>query len=756
MPIETPSINSLRDNFLQALNSRNFDKCQALLATIQRAAVDQPNLAPQALYCEGLLANEAERDMAKAERLFKRALAQEKDTMQRARILRGLGIAYDYQQESTKALATFRTLAQLYTEMEQPFEQARTLKNMAIACEKGYARGDLGAEYLANGESYCRQALALLTTLKNPPPALAWEQATTWNTLGALYLHLERWPDAIACYEHHLAYAKTHDDSFSQAIATLNLGEIYHLQGANQWEAAQRCYLTALSIFRALNDSYEVVGVLANLAALYQARGLPDQALATYQEAIELAETLRAGVTSETGRAGYFATVETLYAKAILCAVEERKFTKAFEWSEQARARALLDRIALQAAELARNLAEPVMTLAEMQASLPSNALLLAYFTTGLLDAQAEDQSKRSAVRRHRFPPARVLLFAVTADSLQVHELALSPNLLRPNHLENVVERHFLNQPMLRTLYQKLIEPVEMVLHRAEQVYLLPHGPLHYIPFQALLAADGEPLVSATGPTFTYAPSATTLLGQTTSPIITTADTLFAIGYNATTRYNLHYAEAEAQMVAERYKGSSLVSAQEKKNTLFSQANAYRLLHFSCHGEFIADEPLTSFLLIGEQERLTAQEIMDQLHLNCDLVTLSACESGLSRIRRGDELLGLLRAFFYAGAQALLATLWRVDEQATYLFMHHFYAQIQAGQDFAAALKTAQIYLRNITYVEAQRILNRPSAEIVPHPTDESATVQIETPTATTKIYADPRYWAPFVLFSRSAGRRYS
>ena len=61
-------------------------------------------------------------------------------------------------------------------------------------------------------------------------------------------------------------------------------------------------------------------------------------------------------------------------------------------------------------------------------------------------------------------------------------------------------------------------------------------------------------------------------------------------------------------------------------------------LHFSCHGEFDPESPLESILHIGPNETLTGQEIIDNLRLNCDLVTLSACESGLSKVQLGDEL----------------------------------------------------------------------------------------------------------------------
>src|SRR5262249_47138860 len=144
-----------------------------------------------------------------------------------------------------------------------------------------------------------------------------------------------------------------------------------------------------------------------------------------------------------------------------------------------------------------------------------------------------------------------------------------------------------------------------------------------------------------------------------------------------------------------------------KKATLYQQAPACRLLHFSCHGEFDSVSPLESALHIASTETLTGQEIIDNLHLNCDLVTLSACESGLSIVQRGDELYGLIRAFMYAGAPALIATLWRVDERSTLIFAEKFYQSFLAGASYAAALKEAQLFLKNLTRSEALTILCR-------------------------------------------------
>ena len=86
--------------------------------------------------------------------------------------------------------------------------------------------------------------------------------------------------------------------------------------------------------------------------------------------------------------------------------------------------------------------------------------------------------------------------------------------------------------------------------------------------------------------------------------------------------------------------------------------------------------------------RLEVRKIFG-LDLNARLVVLSACETGLGKLSRGDELVGLQRAFLYAGTPAVVTTLWKVDDRASFRLMEHFYAHLEAAGP-AAALRTAQ------------------------------------------------------------------
>ncbi|MEZ4660856.1 MAG: CHAT domain-containing protein [Caldilineaceae bacterium] len=373
--------------------------------------------------------------------------------------------------------------------------------------------------------------------------------------------------------------------------------------------------------------------------------------------------------------------------------------------------------------------------------------------------------TEQQAANNVLYPTPKTLLIAITKGDISVFDLELSPNTLLSSNLDQPVEQIFLPAQIRQALYQKLIAPAAHLLQNKRRLYIIPHGPLHYVPFHALIAPDGDTLLCEDGPEIVYAPSATILFREMTPPPLVPG-TCLAVGYNGDEGWQLRFAEDEAAHIAHMAGGQSLVGEMIKKAALYKQAPNFQALHFSCHGEFDPDSPLDSRLHIGPNETLTGQEIMDNLHLNCNLVTLSACESGLSRVQRGDELYGLIRAFMYAGAPAIIATLWRVDERSTLIFAQKFYALIQQDVSYATALKAAQLYLRNLTRREAMAILaahmdddESEDALLLADkylkglaPVVESTEAETASDASSTsrdddeKIFADPRYWAPFVL----------
>jgi CHAT domain-containing protein len=127
-----------------------------------------------------------------------------------------------------------------------------------------------------------------------------------------------------------------------------------------------------------------------------------------------------------------------------------------------------------------------------------------------------------------------------------------------------------------------------------------------------------------------------------------------------------------------------------------------RFVHFACHGFLDAQSPLESGLALSipaagagrDNGFLQAWEVFESVRLDADLVTLSACDTGLGREAAGEGLVGLTWAFQYAGARSVLASLWEVGDASTADLMRRFYRHLAAGATKAEALRRAQAELR--------------------------------------------------------------
>lgn len=231
-------------------------------------------------------------------------------------------------------------------------------------------------------------------------------------------------------------------------------------------------------------------------------------------------------------------------------------------------------------------------------------------------------------------------------------------------------------------LYDLLLRRVEPHLGGRRMV-VVPHRALHYVPFHAL--CDGETHVVERREV-SYAPSAGVLRYCLAKPEGEFERALLVgVADEQTPRVREELA-ALAPLFAE---ASTLLDDAATIAALREGAASADVLHLACHGQFRPDSPLFSSLRLGDGW-LTARDAYT-LDTRAGLVTLSACETGVSAVAPGDELLGLVRGFLYAGAPTLLLSLWTVDDEATAELMRDFYTTLRAGARPAAALRSAQL-----------------------------------------------------------------
>jgi CHAT domain-containing protein len=284
-----------------------------------------------------------------------------------------------------------------------------------------------------------------------------------------------------------------------------------------------------------------------------------------------------------------------------------------------------------------------------------------------------------------------------------------------------------------------LIAPVRAFLPRAagSRLTVLPHGPLFLVSFAALRDGRGRYLVEDFA--LHYAPSASVLdatsrrarAGGVPGRRVFVADPGQFPDDGGRPLPPLPGTRREVTAGSERLKGDNvlLTGGEATEANVRRLAPGAGLLHFATHGVVRDDRPFESFLALsrddpaGDDGRLTVRDIYG-LDLQASLVVLSACRTGLGQLS-SDGIVGLTRAFFYAGTPSVMATLWDVADEPTFRLVSSFYSGLAAAPDKARALRSAQLSM-----LRALR----------------AGEVKVPTAAGAVTLPEHPALWAGFVL----------
>jgi CHAT domain-containing protein/tetratricopeptide (TPR) repeat protein len=243
--------------------------------------------------------------------------------------------------------------------------------------------------------------------------------------------------------------------------------------------------------------------------------------------------------------------------------------------------------------------------------------------------------------------------------------------------------------------HDTLFLPIRKEIKTARLI-VVPHGSLHKLPFSAL--NDGERYL-VDDYDLSVLPSASVIL-QVVQKRKADNGELLAFGNPKTDSIPLDSAEKEVEDVGKTFATSkTYIREQATKVRLKEEAERPGVVHLACHGEFNDRQPLQSGLLLAKEGdddgRLRVHEVFGLNLKSANLVTLSACETALGEISSGDDMVGLSRAFLYAGTPSLLATLWEVEDTSTALVMEFFYDNWRNKKmSKPEALRQAQLSLK--------------------------------------------------------------
>lgn len=298
-------------------------------------------------------------------------------------------------------------------------------------------------------------------------------------------------------------------------------------------------------------------------------------------------------------------------------------------------------------------------------------------------------------------------------------------------------------------LYQSLVRPLEPALTNARKLIIVPDSALVYLPFETLVknaaAQKTEYLLERFA--ISYAPSATVLAtlkniaadaNRKTNGVIAFGDPIYnvtpekttssTLAFNATRTFDLRslpYTRREIIEIAALFPKTEqqtfLGTEAHEQNVKAARLDQFRYVHFAAHGVVDENFPARSGIVLSATANslddgvLQMSEVM-RLKFNANLVTLSACRTGLGKLLNGEGMLGLTRAFLYAGAESVAVSLWDVNDMATASLMKSFYQNLQKGLPKDQALRQAKLTMLK----------------------------------STQRTWQHPYYWAPFVLIGNS------
>jgi CHAT domain-containing protein/tetratricopeptide (TPR) repeat protein len=652
-------------------------------------------------------------------------IAQEKgDKYNEAIQLNDLGLVYEGLGEYGKAWEYFNQAVELSQLVEDKQNEASSLANL----------GQL-ASFV---EEYDRAISVITRVLRhNQETRDRKAEGIQSGSLSSVYLEVNDHERAEYYANRALLIGKEIGDKHLEAISNALLGEV--LEKVGNHKKARDYYLRSIDLHRELVDIDGELKMHAHLGKLYEHYFKDDtRAYDSFKSSIRLLDQIRTSLVREEHKIGFGGRGVDVYGEMISLCLRMYKDAEAFEYSERARSRAFLDQLShgdilppkniaadllvkerglislmrkthialrsaktdeqrhIHSASITRAREDLVQVLGEMQRDAPEYVAMRRGSPVTLEEVKTY-LTNRMVLAEYFTAKDKTLIFIVRTDldKPEVEEVKVPVD-----ELLNFVEMNFslaeggsqdihLASEEWQDFCGRFVEPIMKYTDEGDILYLIPHGLLHYLPLHALKYEDKylierHPIV--------YSPSASVIKycqnkrkGKRRTCLVL-GDSLGTEG-----QPDLLYAREEAKIVAELFNAESYLHAKATKGIVQQIAKDKDVIHFACHGAFDPNQPMKAGIELADG-RLTAEEIFNS-ELNADLVTLSACESGVNERKPGDELVGLTRALIYAGTPSVLVSLWTVDDYTTSFLMQRFYTYLASGEisTKVEALQKAQV-----------------------------------------------------------------
>jgi CHAT domain-containing protein/tetratricopeptide (TPR) repeat protein len=609
-----------------------------------------------------------------------------------AHALFGVGTAYTALGAITISLGDFAKASEYLSKSISLFERLEDSSSVMKA------RDYLAVTALAAGNlpEARRQTLEVLEWYRRTQDPTI--EFSAHRNLAIIAMHERNWPAAERALEDARALAQRMKRPLWMNDLAYDNGRLALFRGdLGAAERNLRRYLATL-------DSSQHVfrhDARVRLADVYATRGDLARAEREARLAWDELERWRATLTDRELRVLAFQASPTEMSdrdasvvRVLAALAQHGRVAESFGLAERRRARELEERLeqaraltpdATKPGPEAHEQSIPVITVEAVQKAIPDDSTALLEYVTGSL---ATPTTLFIVTRSHGLE-SRIL---PAADSL-------TPTILR---FEALVQSGNEARELSKTLGDALLSPALARLPSSiHRLIIVPDGPLHRLPFDALQLSDGRYAMERY--TISLSPSAAVLaslrLKQNGKSEENTPVRLLAMGDPAFTDPHLEplrESGKEARRVA-RYAPESVVKVREAASAAYlkhAQLTPFRVIHFATHT--LVDEHSAArtalALAPGEGETgLVGPSDLAALRLNADLVVLSSCRSAGGVLVNGEGIQGLTAPLLEAGTRSVVATHWQVNDRSTYRFIDAFYTGLAHGLTMSEALRSAKL-----------------------------------------------------------------
>ena len=604
-------------------------------------------------------------------------------------------------------------------------ESATTLNNIGLVQrESGDYRGAVGT---------LEKALAIDRALGS-----RWAIAYDLRNLGQTRLKMGDPGGALRLLAEAAGLADAIGDRVNQAKIHLALGDAHALSRMNA--EATESYRRALG----LADSMLVREVhwraLLGLARLQQGEGKSLDAVESYKKALDTVEGLRAEIRLDQLKDGFLADKMDVYSGLVGLLVDLGREDEAFAVAERSRARNLIDILGRQRLSLSgagdqelydrqNRLREQILEQEQLSVQSVSAAergmygealeRLRADYRDLLLDIERRRPELLSLVKvppltgadvqallepgvallSYYQLPDRLLCWRLERDRSKLYVLKVSAAELagKISGYRRMLQNLEPLEKSSRELYDLLLSQPLTGAGDIRSLGIVPHGSLHYLAFSTLY--DGKNYL-VDRQTLFHLPAASVFRHTQSRRQAQKNLRILAIGNPdlGSASLDLPFAEKEAGTLRWNYSDvTTLTRERATESWVRENVGSFGIIHLASHGEFDTVNPLFSSVRLAKDAkadgRLQAEEVFG-LDIKADLVVLSACQTGLGDVKSGDDVVGMNRAFLFAGTHTLMSSLWRVSDVSSAILMKQFYRDYSRSNK-AEALRLAMLHVRN-------------------------------------------------------------